>query len=276
MRSHRNITRVSRLLFFPFVLTAAFSLTGGAASAEEKDVIVTDRPDFVESSDVVGRGRFQIETGIAIERNNAGGFRDRTFTTPTLLRIGTGEAWELRVETDGRTVVRTDDISAGTRSTLGGYSDFSLGVKWHVADAEGSRPSMGLLGHVDVDSGSTGFRGNGLRPSLRMAAEWDLPNDLSLGVMPGVMLDKTSTGKRFTSGIFGAVLGKSWNERFRTFVEISAPQIARTRNGGTLATFDVGAAYLLSDMWQLDGALYKGLNRNTADLAFGIGLSAKF
>ncbi len=259
-----------------FALAGLLSLVASGVCAAENDEIVTDRPDFVESSDVVGQARFQVETGITVERNRVDGSKQRTITTPTLLRIGAGQAWELRLETDGRTVLRTEQSGTGATNTLRGYSDLSVGVKWHAMDGSGSAPSIGLLGHVDIDSGTAPFRGDGLRPSLRAVAEWDLPNDMSLGVMPGLVYDKNDEGKRFVGAIFGIVLGKAVTDRFRTFVEIAAPQIARAQDGGSVVTLDVGAAYLLSNRWQIDTALYRGLNKNTADLAWGIGLSAKF
>lgn len=257
-------------------LAGLLYLVASLAHAAQSDVIVTDRPDFVESSAVVGHARFQVETGIVVERNRVDGSKERTITTPTLLRIGAGQDWELRLETDGRTVFRTEQIATGAKQTLRGYSDLSVGVKWHATDGSGSAPSMALLGHVEVDSGTAPFRGNGLRPSLRVVAEWELPNDLSLGLMPGLVYDRSDQGERFVGAIFGIVLGKTWSDRFRTFVEIAAPQIARARDGGTIATLDVGAAYLLSNRWQIDTALSQGLNKNTADLAWGFGLSAKF
>ncbi|MGK5025192.1 transporter [Janthinobacterium sp. RB2R34] len=253
-----------------------WSLQAPAAEVgAEDDQIATDRPDFVESSAVVGKYRFQIETSVATERNKADGVRERTFSTPTLLRYGISDTFELRAETDGRLIARTDDLGAGTRSTERGYGDLSLGVKWHAIDQAGLTPSMGVLGHVDLDSGSARFRGNGARPSLRVVAEWELPQDMSLGIMPGVLFDKNDTGRRYTAGILGVVVGKEWNERWRSFVEVAAPQIARARNGGNVVTLDVGAAYLLTKQCQLDTAISRGLNRNTADWSWTIGLSLK-
>lgn len=245
------------------------------AADTESDKIVTDRPDFVESSDVVGKGRFQVETSVALERNKNDGVRERSFSTPTLLRIGAGERWELRVETDGRQVSRTDDLDSGSHVTERGYADTSLGVKWHLADQADAMPSLGLLAHVDLDSGSAGFRGNGKRPSLRVSAEWDLPDEFALGVMPGLIRDQADDGRHFTAGIFGIVLGKEWTPRWRSFIEVAAPQIARARDGGNIVTFDVGAAYLLTERCQLDTAVSRGLNRNTADWSWTVGLSFK-
>ncbi|MHA4870430.1 transporter [Duganella sp. PWIR1] len=246
-----------------------------AQGAEEKDQIVTDRPDFVESSNVVGAGRFQIETSFALERDKANGGKQRTYSTPTLLRFGLSDNWEARIETDGRMRVVTDDPGGG-RQTDNGYADVSLGVKWHMADADGSLPSMGVLAHLDLDSGTAAFRAPGKGGSLRLAAEWELPGDLGLGVMPGLAWQRDDNGARYTSAIFGVVLGKEWNERFRSFIEYSAPQIARGRHGGTVTTFDVGAAYLLTDLVQVDSALSRGLNRNTPDWSWTVGLSIKF
>ncbi|MYM75025.1 transporter [Duganella sp. FT134W] len=246
------------------------------AQADEKDQIVTDRPDFVESSNVVGAGRFQIETSFALDRNKANGIKERTYSTPTLLRFGLSDTVEARIETDGRMRVVTDDLNTGQRSTDNGYADVSVGVKWHVADAQGSLPSMGVLAHVDLDSGSSAFRATGKGGSLRLAAEWELPEDFSLGVMPGIAWQHDDSGARYSSGIFGIVLGKEWNERFRSFIEYSAPQIAKGRHGGSVTTFDVGAAYLLTDLVQVDTALSRGLNKNTPDWSWTVGLSIKF
>jgi len=246
-----------------------------ADAAEEPDQIVTDRPDFVESSNVVGRGRFQIETSFALDRNKIDGIRERTYSTPTLLRFGISDTLEARIETDGRMRMVTDDPLGG-RQAVNGYADLALGIKWHIADAQGASPSMGVLAHVDLDSGSSAFRAAGKGGSLRLAAEWELSDDVALGIMPGIAWQRDDQGGRYTSGIFGIVLGKEWGERFRTFIEYSAPQIARARHGGSVTTFDIGAAYLLTDTVQVDTALSRGLNRNTPDWSWTAGLSIKF
>lgn len=269
--------RRSMRLVAGLCLPAAMGLSGQAAyaAAPESDKIVTDRPDFVESSDTVGNGGVQLETSIALERDRADGIKRRTASTPSLLRVGVTDALELRVETDGRMVERNRDLPGGAASTERGYADTSLGVKWHARDAQDGMPSLGMLLHVDLDSGSAAFRANGTRPSLRLSAEWDLPDDFALGVMPGLASAHNDAGRRYTSGIFGVVLGKQWNQRWRSFVEVAAPEIARVRDGGSVVTFDVGGAYLLSQHWQIDSALSRGLTRYSTDWSWTVGLSVK-
>jgi hypothetical protein len=244
-----------------------------AAEPPDDDEIVTDRPDFVESSNVVGKGRVQIETSVALERNRNAGTRERSVLTPTLLRVGVSDTIELRAETDGRLRYRSDGPDGALRQR--GYTDTAIGLKWHARDEEGSMPSVGFLLHADLASGSSAFRGQGVRPSLRMAAEWELPDDYSLGIMPGVIRDRNDRGEHAVNGIFGIVLGKSWTASFRTFVELSAPQIARSRNGGTQATLDVGGAWLLARNCQIDLAYSRGLTRETPDHYVTIGFSYK-
>lgn len=241
-----------------------------------EDSIATDRPDFVESSDVVGKGRFQLETSLAWERNRLGGSRSWVRSTPTLLRIGTGEDWELRFETDGALRQRISELGVTSRER--GWSDLSVGIKWHMTDGEEAtgKPGMAWLFHVDVDSGSAAFRGQGLRPSVRFVAEWDLPAGWSAGVMPGLYTDRNEAGKRYVGGILAAVLGKSLTDRLRGFVELSAQQIASSKNGGKLLTFDTGLAYLLADNMQVDFAVSRGLNKTSPDLSWTVGFSAKF
>jgi hypothetical protein len=244
-----------------------------ACAAE--DEIATDRPDFVESSAVVGKGRFQIETSVAGDRHKADGITEKTWSTPTLLRYGVSDTVELRLETDGRMRAVTTD-AAGQRTSDNGYGDVSLGVKWHIADQQGMRPSFGMLAHVDMDTGSAAFRATGKGGSLRAAAEWELPNEFSLGVMPGLAWLPNDQGHRDATAIFAVVLGKEWSDKLRTFVEYSAQRIAHARDGGSINTFDTGVSYLLTKTVQVDAALSRGLNDRTPDWSWTVGLSKKF
>ena len=258
----------------PIAILAILALTGIPA-VQAQETITTDRPDFVESSHVVGKGRLQVETSVLLERDRSGAARERLVATPTLLRYGIGDSVELRLETDGR--IRQRSSAGALSSTESGHADASLGVKWHAMDAAGSLASLGVLLHADLDSGSRAFRGQGVRPSLRVVGEWELADDWSLGVMPGLGIERGDApgAGHYRYGILGVVAGKAINERLRAFVEVAMPQIARSRHGGTQASLDVGGAWLLSDTVQVDAMLARGLNSRTPDLALTIGFSFK-
>ena len=257
----------------PVLLTAMLAASHAAHAADEG--IVTDRPDFVESSKVVGKGRFQVETSVLFERDRHGAGRERTVATPTLLRQGISENFELRVETDGRTSISSRAAANGYRSTASGYADATLGVKWHAMDAAGNMPSVGVLLHAEFSSGSRALRGRGTRPSLRAVGEWELANDFSLGVMPGVGIERSEDGRRYRYGILGVVVGKAVNDKLRGFVELALPQIASAKHGGTQASLDFGGAYLITDTIQVDAMVSRGLNSRTPDVGFTVGLSFK-
>jgi hypothetical protein len=248
--------------------------TGFAAFAAEP--IDTDGPDFVESSEAVGRGRFQYETHLQFERDDRDATRTTTTSTPTLFRYGITETIELRVETEG--FVRAVEESGGTTVSRTGTGDTAFGLKWrsHDRNAARNKPAIAWILHFEAPSGTDGFEGQGIRPSLRSVFTWDLPRDLSLGLMPGIKYDTAEDGRRFASGIFGVVLNKRITGNFRAFVELSVAQIASQRDGGTIASWDVGAAYLLGNDTQLGARAGVAANRNTPDLFLLLELAQRF
>jgi hypothetical protein len=258
-----------------FFLATLFCTIHCNAFAGDDDEIATDRPDFVESSKVVGKGRLQLETSLQWDRQRDDQQHTRTLTTPTLLRIGMGESAELRFETEGRTVEHASDPSTGEKSVTAGYADLEVGVKWHLADQQGSHPSMAVLAHAELPSGSRALRGHGVRPSLRLAAEWELKDGWSLGVMPGLGIDSNDNGARYGYGILAATLGKEINDKLHGFVEVAAGQIARASNGGSQLSLDTGLAYALGKDMQVDALLMHGLNHRTPDLSVGVGFSIR-
>jgi len=231
------------------------------AAAEPDDWISTDRPDFVDSPEVVGKGRVQLETGFLQSKEER--------SKPLLLRVGLSDKLELRLDTDGRVTDRADPARPS------GWGDTGLSVKWQINEGKDGTPTVGLIPQLDFASGSRDFKGNGTRPSVRMPMEWELPHDLTLGVMPGVYRDRDDDGRHVTTGMFGVTLAKSLNERAYTFFEVSTPRIARTRDGGTQASFDFGGGYSPTRDLHLDAGFMLGLNHRTPDLAFTVGLSVR-
>ena len=227
----------------------------GAPPVRATDAIDTDGPDFVESSEVVPRGRFQYELDINSTRNRRVVPNQTTTTTPALLKYGFADNFELRIAPEG--YVRDN--------TRAGRGDTAIGLKWHAQDrdAEEGVAAVSWIAHLDTPSGSSSLRRAGVRPSLRSVITWELPHDLALGLMPGVVYDTAADGHRYAAGILGAVLNRRINEHWRAFVEFSGQQIARGRDGGVVASWDVGAAWLATPDTQIGVRTGVAVNRNT-------------
>ena len=265
-----------RLRGYAMALCVVFSSSVGGAA--EDGVIVPDRPGLAESSVTVGAGRGQLEVGFGYERFKRDGSQESTRTIPALFRFGLTPNTEFRLESDAFTSFRSHDDAAGETVKQTGYSDLALGIKWHARDGDeqAGTPALALLAHADLDSGSSEFRGKGVRPSLRGVAEWDLPNDWQLGAMAGVLYDNAEQTGRFYSGILGVALTKEISEGLAGFVKWSGAALRSKANGGAVISYGGGLTYRLSKDVQLDAALSLGANGYSPDWAATCGVSVRF
>jgi hypothetical protein len=262
-----------------FVLASMLGGVTGSVGAQEQDRISTDRPDFLTSPDVVGKGRFQIETGALVKRDDPpGNMRTRTVTTPTLLRLGMTDNVELQLETDGRVRTRETDLLTQTTVHTHGYADTAIAIKWHARKSDESKgtPGIGWVFKAMLPSASRAYRGTGVRPAVIGAFEWDLPNDMALGANAGMAYDNSDTGKRFFSGTLGAGLSKRLTDRLGIATEIVAQQLAQKKYGGNVAIADVGTTYLLTKSVQVDALVGRGLTSESPKYLFTIGIAARF
>jgi hypothetical protein len=242
---------------------------GLCISCQADDHIDTDGPDFVDSSEVVGKGRFQFEANLQYQQQNTGATHQQLIGAPTLLRLGLTESVEARVEIGGRQWQETRGLFPSTE-VVNGWADTAIGAKWHFQepDSEG-HPSASLIFEMETPSGSEPFRGHGYRPSLRSVITWDLTDAVSASIMPGAAYEATSDGHRYPAGSFGATIGRWWTERFRAFVEFSGEQFAQAKDGGNIVLWDAGASYLLGQNWELGMRLGVGANANSPSF-FGL------
>jgi len=262
------------------VVIAALTFTAGAGvCAQEKDRLSSDRPDFLTSPDVVGKGRFQIETGALVQRDDAAGnTRTRTATTPTLLRLGVTDKIEMQLATDGRVRARETDLVTQATVHMHGYADTAIAIKWNTQDGdeEKGEPGIGWVLQATMPSGSRALRGRGVRPAVIGAFEWDLPNDMALGANAGLAYDNSETGGRFFSGTLGTGLSKRLTDHLTIAAEVVAQQVARRKYGGNVAIADIGATYLLTENVQVDALVGRGLSNASPKYLYTVGIAARF
>ncbi len=261
-----------------FLLAAMLCAVCGSARAAEEDKISTDRPDFLTAPDTVGKGRFQIEFGGLVQRDDPGDTRTRTVLTPTLLRLGLTDRLELRLETDGR--VRTSETTLPTQTTVHeqGWADTSLGIKWntHKGSADTGTPSIGWVFDAEMPSGSRAFRDRGIRPRVLGAFQFELANDMDFSANAGLKYDNNDVAGRFFSATLGAGFSKGLTDRVKVLAEVVAQQIARKRYGGNVVIADVAMTYLLTNSVQVDALVGHGLTSESPKYVFTIGISARF
>lgn len=94
--------------------------------------------------------------------------------------------------------------------------------------------------------------------------------------MAGVQVDRNDADRRYTAGVLSASLGIPVDDRLRGFAEIAGQRLASARNGGNVVTLGTGLAWQVTDDAQLDAAAFRGLNRDTPDWAWTLGLSLRF
>ena len=258
--------------------SALLILIVSAAACHADGRIDTDGPDFVESAESLPKGRFQFESGPAFERSKRDAAVRNSVSMPTLLRYGVAPSIEIRMESDIRSRSTESDRASAARSVEAINSDVSIGLKWHSQDRDIERgiASVSWIAHLELPVGDHAIARPGIRPSLRAVIGWDLPNGMTAGLMPGMKYDSSEDGRRYVAGILGATVGKWWTENFRTFVELSANQIAHARYGGVLMAWDLGAAYLVAENWQIGGRFAVAANQNTPSSLLVISLAGRF
>jgi hypothetical protein len=245
-------------------------------AAAVDDYINPDRPGIADGSNVVGAGRFQIETGVQEEFRHSGGASDRTLLLPTLVRLGLSKDWELRVETTGAYIWdRVSDPASGVTKSQGA-DPVSLGLKYHFQDTAGiSQPSLGVILRVFAPSGSGPFKTSHTTADLRLAADWDIAPKWSLNPNVGVAVYE-SGGRTYEAGLFATTLNYNPSPILNFFIDTGV-QSPETKNGRTSVIYDAGVAYIIGHDIQLDASVGTGAAGSTPPHPFvSVGISKRF
>jgi hypothetical protein len=234
--------------------------------------LVTDRPDFTESSSTVGRGVLQLEMGYTYVSDNDGTDQTVTHSYPEpLFRYGVFAEWlELRVGWN-----YANEFVGGIESS--GAEDLYLGFKIGLTPQEGILPEMALIPQITVPTGADVFSADETLAGLNWCYGWEINDLISTGgsTQFNRAIDEV-TDAAYTEWAQSFVLGCTLTEQLGAYTEWYAffPHSADTAlpehylNGGF--------AYLINDDIQWDVRAGVGLNDAADDYFVGTGISIRF
>ncbi len=234
--------------------------------------LVTDRPDFTESTLAVPLGRVQIEAGLTFTRDGAGGGRHaESFEAPeALLRVGLIRGFELRI--GAPSYAWEDDGSA----ELDGLTDMGIGFKLELGEQSGARPSLALLGELSIPTGDREFTSDEVDPTVIVAWAYDLgESGWSVAGNVGASSISDSSGDRFEEFSSSLALGIPLTGSLGAYAEYYG-FYRHDAGAGPEHYFNAGLNHLIDNNTQLDFRVGLGLNGNADDFFTGAGVSFRF
>jgi hypothetical protein len=249
---------------------------GDTQNAAEKlaEPLVTDRPDFTESSSTVGLGVVQLEAGYTYAYDANGAESTTVHSYPeTLLRIGLAAEWlEARVAWNYAAVGQTE--FGGNRTDGANSEPLYLGLKLALTGQEGLLPEMALMPQMTVPvAGETDISDETL-PGIAWLYGWDVTDFIATGgeTQANRAQDGT-TGRPYIEIAQSWTVGYAIHDRVGAYTEwfVLAPDGADVDH--TQNYFNVGSTFLVNDNFQLDVRYGVGLNEAADDYFAGSGFA---
>lgn len=270
---------VSSLVVFP-----ASAMADDHRQSETKldpmdEPLVTDRPDFTESTDAIPAGHIQIEVGYTFTYDREGEDRLRDHTAPEfLLRIGVVEDFELRIGWDGyswsenQTQERNDSDRLVTREAWSqGANDMTLGIKYKLLDQDGWLPHFGVLASLSVPTGSANVGAGDVEPELVLLWAYDVSDRFAVAGNVGIAVP-TDAGDRFFQTFASLSFAYGLTEKLGAYAEYFGIY-PNTEDSDAAHSVNVGFTYLINKDFQIDVRVGAGLNEEADDFFTGIGFS---
>jgi hypothetical protein len=238
--------------------------------------LITDRPDFTESSVTVGMGVVQIEAGytFTFDDNEDGKVNEHSYPE-TLFRVGMFAEWfELRLGWNYGESAET--VFGGGDSNVEGAEDLYIGSKFALTPQSGCLPETGLILQMTLPTGASAFTTDEVMPGVNYLYGWDLTETFSAGGSTQVNRALDDNGEDFYVEFAQSITtGFGLTDKLGSYAEwfMFAPAGAETAENQQY--FNAGFTYLFTDNIQWDIRAGAGLNDAADDFFTGTGLSVR-
>ena len=273
----------THLLLVSILAASALDLASSPASAQH-DVplrdFCADRPGKGTPSCVLDQGRWQVELGLFDgARQSDATTKIETWDAGDLfIRYGLTSLTELQLGVTTWNRERTTDRATGARDTAEGIGDLSIGLRHSLKNPDGSGLSVALSGFVTAPTGARAIRADGFEGGVLLPVSIPLNDDWSLSLTPEFDWVSNSDGDgRHAAYTMVAGVGRGfgqWNLGAEIWISHDDDPI----DAVTQSTFDLTAVWTPPSRpdAQIDFGLNFGLNNDSPDVEFGVGVARRF
>ncbi len=231
--------------------------------------LITDRPDFTESTETVERGMRQVEAGSTFTRTldeKGASFGE------TLIRVGVARTAELRIGLNSYAMAR----AAG--ETVRGFEDVSLGAKFKLMTSGGDgswKPALAVIVASSLPTGATQFRARKPQPEVKFGAAWDLTSRVTFSSNLNYTYVSETVGDYSEFAATGS-LEVGLTDRLGSYLEYFT-FVPRGIDIVSSHYLNGGLTYGVTDNLQFDVRSGLGLRRIAGpDYFFGLGISRRW
>lgn len=261
-----KLIRMKKLLFISLLFSTSWLFS---QETETVPGMITDRPDATESPNTVSKHYLQVEAGGFYESFETNDFKTEVYGyNTTLLRYGLLDNLELRL---GWNFEETRFSFQGEESpnVLSGFSPLLAGVKVAIAEEDGWKPTIGLLGHLYLPlSASTDYRPETTGVDFRLSFAHTLSEKSSIGYNIGAQWRDDSPEAAY---IYTLSYGYSVTEKVGLYAEVygDLPEDSRANH-----LWDAGVTYKLKPNFQLDATVGRSFTEGQ-DILLSLGASIR-
>ena len=261
---------------------AGVALPATAQTTPEADLrpFCADRPGKGTPTCILDVGRWQAEVGLVDgARQSDDAFKAESWAYGDLFfRYGLTPTTELQFGITPWTREKVTDRTTGDSETVDGVNDIQIGFRHSLANPDGSGFSVALAGFITAPTGSREVRGDGFEGGVVLPIALPLNDDWGLSLSPEIDIVADSDGDgRHAAYTMVAGVGRGFGQ-WALGAEIWVSHDDDPIEATTQSTFDLTAVWTPPSMpdAQVDFGLNFGLNDDSPDVEFGVGVARRF
>lgn len=254
--------------------------TAQTAPGAELREFCADRPGKGTPTCILDVGRWQAEVGLVDgARQSDDAFRVESWAYGDLFfRYGLTPTTELQFGITSWTREKVTDRTTGDSETADGVSDIQIGIRRSLASPDGSGVSVALAGFITAPTGSDEVRGDGIEGGVVLPIALPLNEEWGLSLSPEIDIVADGDGEgRHAAYTMVAGIGRGFGQ-WALGAEVWLSHDDDPIEAVTQSTFDLTAVWTPPSMpdAQLDFGLNFGLNDDSPDVEFGVGVARRF
>ncbi|MFN7390782.1 transporter [Brevundimonas sp.] len=261
-------------------LVASLVASGAWAQDGERRPFCPDRPGKGDSTCVIDPGVVQVEVGLfdGFEQEDDATRIEGWSVGSVTVRYGIGPRTEVQAGVSIATREEATDRATGVTDKAEGISDLFLAMRHSLINPDGEPFGLALTLFGTVPTGGDEVRASGIEAGIALPMAFDTGTEWSLGVSPFVEAIRDADGEG-SHAAYSLVVGTDrgfgdWTLGAEIWISLDDDPLGST----TQSTFDLIAVWSPPSMpdAQLDFGLNFGLNDDSPDVEFGVGLARRF